>query len=97
MVGSSSRTANSERGTRNAERLQITSPAQGDVYRIPPGVERRYATIALRATGAPAGRRVRWFVDGQPAGEDRWRLVPGRHRLRAEAGTMTDEVEFVVE
>jgi hypothetical protein len=36
-------------------------------------------------------------MDGQPARGDRWGLVPGRHRLRVEAGPMTDEVEFVVE
>jgi penicillin-binding protein 1C len=90
---------NAERGTRNAEppALRITSPEAGDSYRIPPGVEGRYATIGLRAVGAPAGRSVRWFVDGQPARGDRWGLVPGRHRLRAEAGSMVDEVEFVVE
>jgi len=89
--------SHSELGTRNSEPLRISSPAQGDVYRIPPGVEGRYATIALRAVGAPAGGRVRWFMDGQPARGDRWGLVPGRHRLRVEAGPMTDEVEFVVE
>jgi hypothetical protein len=27
----------------------------------------------------------------------RWALVPGRHRLRAEAGVLADEVEIEVE
>ena len=89
--------SNAERGTRNAERFHITSPEGGDAYRIPPGVEGRYATIALRAAGAPAGRRVRWFVDGRPAEGDRWSLIAGRHRLRAESGATSDEVEVVVE
>jgi len=89
--------SNAERRTRNAERFRITSPEAGDAYRIPPGVEGRYATIALRAAGAPTGRRVRWFVDGRPAEGDRWGLIAGRHKLRAESGAMSDEVEFVVE
>lgn len=88
---------NSGLGTRNSEPFRITSPERGDAYRIPPGVEGRYATIALRAAGAPAGRRVRWFVDGKPAAGERWSLVAGRHRLRAESGALSDEVEFVVE
>jgi penicillin-binding protein 1C len=91
--------ANAERGTRNAEQqpFRITSPQAGDVYRVPPGVDARYATVGLRAVGAPAGLSVRWFVDGHPARGDRWSLVPGTHRLRAESGAMTDEVEVVVE
>jgi penicillin-binding protein 1C len=91
--------AHAGRGTRNAERptLRITSPENGDRYRIPPGVEGRYATIALRAAGAPAGRAIRWFVDGHPAREARWTLLPGRHRFQAVAGALRDAVEVVVE
>lgn len=85
-----------DRGTRNEERFQITSPANNDVYRIPPGVDLRYSTIALRASGA-AGARVRWYVDGKPTAGDRWQLVPGRHTLRAEVGSLRDEVRFEVE
>jgi penicillin-binding protein 1C len=86
-----------QRGTRNEERFRITSPETGDRYRIPPGVEGRYATIGLRASGAPIGRRVRWFVDGKPTASERWSLTAGRHKLRAELGRLSDEVEFVVE
>ncbi len=86
----------SELGTRNSELFHITSPAQGDVYRIPPGVEGRYATIGLRAAGA-ASSRVRWSLDGRPMPGDRWSLTPGRHTLRAESGSQSDEVTFVVE
>jgi penicillin-binding protein 1C len=78
-------------------RLTITSPERGDRYRIPPGVDGRYATIALRATGAPAGVLIRWRVDGRVVSGGRWALVPGRHRLRAEAGVLADEVEIEVE
>jgi len=78
-----------------APRFTITSPADGDQYQIPPGVEGRYATIALRAAGA--SRPVRWTVDGRPITEPRWRLVPGRHRIRASAGSASDEVSITVE
>jgi penicillin-binding protein 1C len=87
-----------ERGdTIRAARFQITSPGAGDRYRIPPGVDPRYATVALRALGAPAGVSIRWSIDGHPVSSGRWRLVPGHHRLRAEAGALTDEVEIEVE
>ena len=79
------------------ERLTITSPERGDRYRIPPGVDARYATIALRATGAPAGARMRWLVDGSAVAGGRWMLVPGWHRLRVEAGSAADEVDIEVE
>lgn len=78
-------------------RLTITSPENGDRYQIPPGVEGRYATIALRATGAPTGQPLRWYVDGHPVPEARWAIQPGRHRVRAQAGTQVDEVEVRVE
>ncbi|HEY9505584.1 MAG TPA: penicillin-binding transpeptidase domain-containing protein, partial [Gemmatimonadales bacterium] len=65
------------------EGFRIVSPYEGDVYRLPPGVEARYATVALRAAGGPAGALVRWTVDGSPHGGSRWALQPGRHRFRA--------------
>jgi penicillin-binding protein 1C len=61
--------------------FQIVSPREGDVYRLSPGVEPRYATVALRAAGG--GAAVRWTVDGVPHAAGRWSLQPGRHRLRA--------------
>ncbi len=75
----------------------ITSPENGDHYRIPPGVDARYATIALRATGAPSGHPLRWFVDGHAIAGTRWAIQPGRHRVRAQAGALSDEVEVQVE
>ncbi len=77
-------------------RLTITSPQEGDHYQIPPGVEGRYATIAFRAAGIPAGAPLRWLLDGRPVAAGRWTLAPGRHRVRAEAGAMVDEVEITV-
>jgi membrane carboxypeptidase/penicillin-binding protein PbpC len=61
--------------------FHIVSPREGDVYRLSPGVEPRYATVALRAAGG--GAAVRWTVDGAPHAPGRWSLQPGRHRLRA--------------
>jgi hypothetical protein len=40
---------------------------------------------------------VRWLVDGKPTANERWSLIAGRHKLRAELGGLSDEVEFVVE
>jgi penicillin-binding protein 1C len=83
---------------RTAEpRFQIVSPLNGDRYRLPPGVESRYATIALRAAGVPPHARVTWFIDGKPVTKERWELMSGRHLFRAEAGRASDEVEVIVE
>ena len=50
----------------DAGAFRILSPQEGDVYRVPAGVDARYATLALRAAGGAAGRGVRWTVDGRP-------------------------------
>jgi penicillin-binding protein 1C len=66
------------------DRFRILSPQDGDRYTIPVGGDPRYATIALRAAGGGSdGSRVRWLVDGREWREARWRLVPGRHTIRA--------------
>jgi len=62
--------------------FRITSPADGDRYAIPTGVERRYASIALRAAG-PGAQRVRWSIDGKEYADGRWPLEPGTHLFRA--------------
>jgi len=78
--------------------FRITSPQDGDRYRVPPGVDGRYSTLALRAVGAPDDRSIRWYVDGRLTVAPRWPLRPGRHRIRAEASAvLDDEVEIVVE
>ena len=76
-------------------RFRILSPQEGDVYRVPAGVEARYATVALRAAGGAAGRALRWFVDGRPHAGERWALAPGRHRIRAMDGA-GDSAEVAV-
>jgi len=75
-----------------SSRFHITSPASGDVYRFVPGVDPRYATVGLRAVGAPGRARVRWRVDGVVVPGNRLALVPGKHRVSADAGQLRDEV-----
>jgi len=65
--------------------FRIVSPQHGDRYQVPPGVDPRYATIALRAAGAPEDAPVRWWVDGRPTHAERWQLRPGAHAFRAVA------------
>jgi penicillin-binding protein 1C len=77
------------------ERFRILAPRDGDRYQVPLGVDARYATVALRAAGADVG--VRWLVDGRELSQQRWRLVPGPHTIRAIAPSGEwDEVRVVV-
>ncbi|MGH7536972.1 MAG: penicillin-binding transpeptidase domain-containing protein, partial [Gemmatimonadales bacterium] len=67
-----------------SEGFRILSPRDGDIYRQPPGVPARYATVALRAAGgARDGGPVRWFVDGRAQASGRWGLARGTHWIRA--------------
>ena len=64
--------------------FHILSPRDGDRFSLPVGVDPRYATIALRASGWGGGDKgIRWFVDGREWRSERWRLLPGRHTIRA--------------
>jgi hypothetical protein len=78
-------------------RFRISSPQDGDRYRLPAGVDARYATIALRAEGARASA-VRWFIDGKPTNARRMPLVAGTHVVRASTPTAaSDEVHVTIE
>ncbi len=80
-----------------ADAFRILSPQDGDGYTFPVGGDPRYATIALRASEGGEGSRVRWFVDGREWRDARWRLVPGRHTVRAVNGHgASDVVEIEV-
>ena len=74
--------------------FRITSPRDGDRYRFVPDVDPAYATIGLRAAGAPG--RVRWFVDGRSFRGARWPLEAGTHTIRATTGALADEVTIEV-
>ena len=79
-----------------AHGFRIISPADGDVYRMPPGVPRDFATLALRAAGEAGA--VRWFIDGAPHRDARWELRPGAHVIRAVAASgRTTEVRIRVD
>lgn len=65
--------------------FRILSPLDGDVYHLPPGVDARYATVALRTAGG-TGEAVRWFVDGQEQHITRWPLTVGMHHVEARSG-----------
>jgi hypothetical protein len=83
--------------TRPADRFQIVSPLNGDRYRVPPGGDPRYATVALRAAG-PGTPAARWYVDGARFLGARWTLVPGTHRIRAlGSGGQQAEISITVE
>lgn len=70
-------------GDLSSGRFRISSPRDGDVYQVPPGVEPRYATLALRAAGAGADGRLSWTINDRPYGEPRWGLEPGRYSFVA--------------
>ncbi|HUC40734.1 MAG TPA: hypothetical protein VMR92_07845, partial [Gemmatimonadales bacterium] len=77
--------------------FQIVSPRTGDRYEIPPGIDPRYATIALRAATTAADGAVHWFIDGRQVRESRWVLVPGAHLVRAVAASgASDETRIEV-
>jgi len=67
--------------------FRISSPRDGDVYQVPPGVETRYATVALRAAGAGANGRLRWSINGRPYAGQRWGLEPGQFTFIARTST----------
>lgn len=75
--------------------FRIVSPLDGDRYSVPPSVDARYSTVALRAAGARGV--VRWSVDGRPFAVPRLALVPGAHVISAEDGGVRREVRIVVE
>jgi penicillin-binding protein 1C len=75
--------------------FRITSPRNGDRLRFVPGVDPTYATVALRAAGAPA-RGLRWFVDGKAFAGSRWPIEPGVHRVRVVSAHGSDEVSVEV-
>jgi membrane carboxypeptidase/penicillin-binding protein PbpC len=77
-------------------RFHVVAPRDGDRYRVPPGVDPRYASIGLRAAGADG--TVRWFVDGRQARGARFLLVPGAHTIvarsaRGDSSVVTVRVE----
>jgi penicillin-binding protein 1C len=78
--------------------FRITSPRDGDRYQLPPGVDPRYATIALRSAGSRSPGSVSWWVDGRKWRGSRLPLTPGEHLIRARTSRGDSaEVRIVVE
>lgn len=78
--------------------FRIVAPRDGDLLQPLPGMDRRYATIALRSGGSERPDRVRWWVDGDELAAPRWRLRGGVHVIRARAPSgAEDEVRITVE
>lgn len=75
--------------------FRITSPGDGDIYQVPPGVDPRYATIPLRVAGAPAGA-VEWRINGERFRGGRWPLEPGDYQFVAVSGNDRDSVRVQV-
>jgi penicillin-binding protein 1C len=73
--------------------FHITSPATGDRYSVPPGVQADYATVALRSSGARDPTSIRWTVNGMAVPGTRWKLVPGHFTVTAR--TRTGQVDSV--
>jgi penicillin-binding protein 1C len=79
------------------ERFRIVSPRQGDRYDVPPGVDPRFSTIGLYATGGTSSAGVRWLIDGRLTRGARLSLTPGEHVIRAEGSAgEVDSVRIVV-
>ena len=74
--------------------FRIVSPLDGDRYSVPPSVDARYSTVALRAAGARSA--VRWSVDGRAFASERLALVPGIHVIEAESGGERRAVRITV-
>ncbi len=67
--------------------FRILSPHDGDHYEVPPGVDARYATVALRAAGGRGHEPVTWSVDGHTLASPRFALAPGVHVIAAHSAS----------
>lgn len=78
--------------------LQITSPSQGDVYKIDPAVSRASQALKIEAN-CPAAQCV-WQLDNkklpQTACRFFWPIQAGKHRLSVTCGTRQTATQFEV-
>jgi penicillin-binding protein 1C len=81
-VGSAAIAAPVHRVDTAAGTHRILSPLDGDVYERPAGVDARYVTIPLLATGA--AQSVHWSVNGRHVARNRWPLEAGTHIIVAQ-------------
>ena len=91
----SSRESGLKTASQAADGFRIVSPLDGDRYAVPPNVDPRYSTIALRAAGTADA--ITWTVDGHAVAGARLPLVRGTHIVRAQVGGQAREVRFTVD
>ena len=86
--------------TARGDRETIASKARHviELWERSPGVDPRYATIALRSAGSRSPGSVSWWVDGRAWRGSRLPLTPGEHLIRARTSRGDSaEVRIVVE
>ena len=78
--------------------LSITSPANGDVFKIDPSIPR--AAQALRLEAACAEKSCRWTLDGEKlpgtSCQTWWPLKPGKHTLKVSCASEAAAADFEV-
>jgi penicillin-binding protein 1C len=87
---------NEARTESHAAGHRILSPLDGDRYERPAGVDARYVSIPLVATGP--GEAVSWWIDGRPVRRGRWQVESGTHVIVAQWATgARDSVRVTVD
>lgn len=92
----------SDNATSNKE-LTITSPHDGDSFRIDPLIPLDHQAVILEAATSQNISSIEWTVDGKLIGEGRgvtkktdWIPTPGKHIITAHAGFIIDRVTIEV-
>ena len=74
--------------------LKISSPGMGSIFHLSPGFAAEAQRLRLEATGQPGLGKVTFWVDGVQVAslvsapyQTWWTLIPGEHRVWAEALT----------
>lgn len=74
-----------------ADRLRITFPDDGDIFKIDPVLRPEFQTLLLECVAMEGIEKVRWFVNGEqvatttPPFRARWQLRKGEHTVQAKA------------
>lgn len=78
--------------------ILITSPAEGDTYRIDPVLRPEFQILYMKAIVSEGIKEIIWFIDGAGAGTTsypfiyQWHLVPGEHTVKAEGNGISSEI-----
>ncbi|OHD54228.1 MAG: hypothetical protein A2Y33_13070 [Spirochaetes bacterium GWF1_51_8] len=78
--------------------MKISSPAEGDIYRIDSSIPGESQAIELRAMCETPN--IEWFVNGKYYGSGKrvfWTLQPGEFTIKAVAdGKIEDSVSIII-